>query len=151
MTPDTLEYTLRPCEADDLPALCDLHEACFRPLVETRFEWDPDVQRQRFVDDDGGPATRAWAVLVACELAGQLVVEEREDALFVKRIMVHPRWQGRRLGTRLLEELIERARARGLALTLSVWDTNRARALYERLGFRRTEQVEHRVRMRLDP
>lgn len=45
-------------------------------------------------------------------------------------------WRGQGVGTALLDGLIARARALGLhAISLSVEDGNRARALYERFGF----------------
>jgi ribosomal protein S18 acetylase RimI-like enzyme len=49
---------------------------------------------------------------------------------------VAPAWRGQGIGTALLGELIARARARDLsAISLSVEDGNRARVLYERVGF----------------
>ncbi len=47
-------------------------------------------------------------------------------------------WRAQGVGSRLLEELIDTARRRGLpAVSLSVEPDNRARRLYERTGFRR--------------
>ncbi|MFB0840468.1 MULTISPECIES: GNAT family N-acetyltransferase [unclassified Arthrobacter] len=49
-----------------------------------------------------------------------------------------PGHRGRGVGTALMEGLIALASARGLrAISLSVEDGNRARVLYERLGFRK--------------
>ncbi|MGE0707311.1 MAG: GNAT family N-acetyltransferase [Planctomycetota bacterium] len=140
-------HRLRPLRGDEQAALYALHEACFRPLVETRFAWDPDQQRRALTGNEGV----SWAVEVAGELAGQLILADRGHELFVTRVLVHPRWQGRGLGRRLLEEVIAQAEARGIPVTLSVWENNRARALYARLGFVETEQVEFRVKMRRDP
>jgi ribosomal protein S18 acetylase RimI-like enzyme len=51
-------------------------------------------------------------------------------------IGVSPGWRGRGIGTALLDRLISQARGRGMrAISLSVEDGNRARALYERAGF----------------
>ncbi len=51
-------------------------------------------------------------------------------------IGVAPAHRGRGVGSALLAALIEQARARGhRAISLSVEDGNRARALYERVGF----------------
>jgi ribosomal protein S18 acetylase RimI-like enzyme len=65
-----------------------------------------------------------------------------------------PEYQGRGIGTSLLNRLIERAQATGQALTLHVLKTNHpARRLYERHGLRVVEEENHRLRMsyRLDP
>ena len=139
-------YTLRPAvPADDAPLLA-MHEACFRPLVEGRFAWVPELQAERFAE--GSRDGESWVVLVAGEVAGQLVVDDRGHELFVVRVMVHPRYQCRGIGGSLVSGVLERAAARGLPVTLSVWDTNRALQLYQRLGFELTGQVEFRVKMR---
>ena len=60
------------------------------------------------------------------------------DGLFVA-----PHARGRGVGTRLLAAVAERARAEGCReLRLDVVDGNRARALYERQGFRPSGRVE---------
>lgn len=47
-----------------------------------------------------------------------------------------PAWRGQGIGTAMLDELIDRARDRGLVgMSLNVEDGNTARVLYERAGF----------------
>jgi ribosomal-protein-alanine N-acetyltransferase len=59
------------------------------------------------------------------------------DELHLLNLTVHPEWQGRGLGSALLDDVIAAARARGLrSLWLEVRQGNdRARALYRRRGF----------------
>ena len=140
-------YTLRPATAADLPRLLEVHEGAFRPLVETRYPWDPAEQRRILAES----LHRAQLVLVDERVVGQLIVTPQEGAVFLERILLAPEVQGRGLGTALVETVIADARARGLPVTLSVWDTNRARALYTRLGFRVTHHEGFRVKMQLDP
>lgn len=139
--------TLRPATDADLPRLLEVHEGAFRPLVETRYAWDPAEQRRILAES----LARAQVVLLDGRIVGQLIVTPVEGALFLERILLAPEVQGRGLGTALIETVIADARAQGLPVTLSVWDTNRARALYARLGFRVTHQEGFRVKMRLDP
>jgi ribosomal protein S18 acetylase RimI-like enzyme len=55
---------------------------------------------------------------------------------------VSPGHRGRRVGTALLEALVEQAEREGVpALSLSVEESNPAARLYERLGFRRIARV----------
>lgn len=143
------DYVLRLAERSDTERLCAIHEAAFRPLVEPRHAWDPEVQRARV--EGSWAEGRHEVVVVAGEVVGQRIVDDRGDHVFLVRIMLDPRWQGRGLGAVLVRQVAAEAHARGLPLRLSVWDTNRARRLYARLGFAVTGQVEHRVQMELPP
>lgn len=61
------------------------------------------------------------------------------DELHVGNVAVHPDWQGRGVGKRLMEHVLEEGRRRGMIFaTLEVRPSNRrALALYERFGFRK--------------
>jgi ribosomal protein S18 acetylase RimI-like enzyme len=74
---------------------------------------------------------------------------EASDALEVAEIQVDPAHQNRAVGTRALQDVISRARARGLDVRLSVGLKNRkAIGLYERLGFLSVEQSDTHLHMR---
>jgi ribosomal protein S18 acetylase RimI-like enzyme len=61
-------------------------------------------------------------------------------------------WRNRGIGTELIKGLAERARLAGVkALSLSVDTDNRARRLYERLGFREVSVDQGGVLMLLGP
>lgn len=137
-----MEPRLRPAVAADLPALLAVHEAAFRPLVEGRYGWDPALQRERFPAEGLG-----HAIEVAGEVVGQWLVEERAETTYLARVMLHPRLQGQGLGARLICQL----QARGRPVELSVWEENRARSLYARLGFREIAREGFRLRLRWDP
>ena len=60
-----------------------------------------------------------------------------------------PEFQGRRIGSSIVCELIETARHRGVMVTLTVLSANpRAKQLYERLGFEVTGFEAPLFRMR---
>ncbi|MGQ9556373.1 MAG: ribosomal protein S18-alanine N-acetyltransferase [Desulfurispora sp.] len=79
-----------------------------------------------------------YLVLLAAErvigYAGMWVVI---DEGHITNVAVHPDWRGRGLGRSLLEELIRRARQKGVVrMTLEVRQSNQvARHLYRKLGF----------------
>ncbi|MCJ2032838.1 GNAT family N-acetyltransferase [Methylobacterium sp. J-068] len=67
---------------------------------------------------------------------GRIVTDRGSDALTLVDIALLPARRGRGVGTRLLGETMEAARAAGLPLRLSVsTDNARAQRLYARLGF----------------
>jgi ribosomal protein S18 acetylase RimI-like enzyme len=70
---------------------------------------------------------------------GRLYVARWEKEIRIVDITLLPEARGSGLGTKLLRDLQEEARAAGKSLTIHVERFNRALALYQRLGF---EQVE---------
>ncbi len=142
---------IRPAtEADDefvyqlnRQALGDVIEATWGP-------WDDDVQRG-FHRRSFDPA-RFEIVIVDGERAGAIAAEPRDDGIYyIGRIEVAPDLQNRGIGTSLMGQLIDRARAVGApAVELDVLELNRARSLYERLGFRVVAEEPPKLRMRLD-
>lgn len=75
--------------------------------------------------------------VVSCdgEDVGRLYTLVMEDRLLVLDIALLPAWRGRRIGTKLLEDVIAEADGLGLRVELHVERWNAARTLYERLGF----------------
>ena len=112
-----------------------LHEAALRPLIVAQFgQWDDAVQAGFFA--------REWAperyeiLEIEGRPVGCLAVEEFVDRLFLVEIRISPEFQGRGIGSSVIQLEIARARALQKALHLQVFHKNkRARALYERLGF----------------
>ena len=75
-----------------------------------------------------------------------------EEALYLANIQVMPEWQGRGLGSRLVELVAATAHARGRTLVLRVLKVNpRAQRFYERLGFGVTGELQHHWSMAAPP
>jgi ribosomal protein S18 acetylase RimI-like enzyme len=124
---------LRPATPADSEFCYQLHKAAMGEYVTAIWGWDEQVQR--------GFHTRAfdpgrWQIITADGAdIGMLSVEYRPDEIYLARIEVHPDYQGRGIGTRLISALASEARQKGQDLTLDVLTVNRrARALYQRLG-----------------
>jgi ribosomal protein S18 acetylase RimI-like enzyme len=66
-------------------------------------------------------------------------------------IELMPAWRGRGIGSSIVRWLMKEAAAAGKPLTLRVLHVNeRARDLYERLGFRPFKEIETHVYLRWD-
>ena len=79
---------------------------------------------------------------------GRLYRTEAEGSeLWLLDVALLPEWRGRGIGSRLVTNLVAEADARGVRLCLHVNRTNRARQLYERLGFVVTGESELTLRM----
>jgi ribosomal protein S18 acetylase RimI-like enzyme len=126
---------LRPATAADSEFCYRVHRAAMGEYVAQVWGWDEEVQVA--FHRRGFEPGRFQVVTVDGADAGLLVVERRPDEIYLGRIELDPPYQGRGVGGRLLGRLLVDAAAAGLPLTLDVLVVNsRARALYQRLGFR---------------
>jgi ribosomal protein S18 acetylase RimI-like enzyme len=73
------------------------------------------------------------------EPVGRLYVERWEKEIRIVDITLLPEFRGSGIGTRLLQNLQDEARAAGKSLTIHVERFNRALGLYQRLGFQAIE------------
>lgn len=143
----SLAWTLRPAHPEDRGFLLALKEAAMRRYVEQVWGWD-DAEQVAYFDERFVP--ERWQIIqVEGQDAGVLIVEEDAEQVYLAEIEVLPAWQGRGIGTAAIGSLIERASTAGKPVTLRVLHVNkRARALYERLGFRPYKEIDTHVYLR---
>jgi ribosomal protein S18 acetylase RimI-like enzyme len=130
-----MRYQLRRVTEEDRPWLYELKIDAYRDVVERQFgSWDESLQRRIF-DESWRPLS--WRIISVDETdVGLLAVEDREEELWLAEIQLSRTARGRGLGSRIIEDLLDRARGGGKPLRLHVLRENhRARGLYERLGF----------------
>ena len=129
-----MAITRRPATDAEVDFLFALRESSYRAHVEVLFgPWVEDQQRLFLATD---MAEAPYEIVEADGIPiGALAVSAHTDHDFLEDIMIVPAHQGRGLGTTLMHELMEVARARSVSLRLSVLDGNRVRSLYDRLGF----------------
>jgi ribosomal protein S18 acetylase RimI-like enzyme len=126
---------LRPATAADSDFLFALHRAALGPYVTAIWGWDEAVQRD--FHERGFDPEHTRIVTVDGQDAGSLTVHYRPAEVYLGRIQLHPQFQGRGVGSRLIEGLLAEAARRGQDVVLEVLSVNeRAYALYRRLGFR---------------
>jgi ribosomal protein S18 acetylase RimI-like enzyme len=136
MTP----VTLRPATPADSEFCFHLHKAAMGGYITAIWGWDE--QRQRDAHTRSFNPGR-WQIITADGTdIGMIDVEYRPAEIYLSRIEIHPDYQGRGVGTRLISALIDEARHKGQDLVLDVLTVNhRAQALYQKLGM--TEVARH--------
>ncbi|UZR96159.1 GNAT family N-acetyltransferase [Chondrinema litorale] len=77
------------------------------------------------------------------EQIGLLKLLESEGYKEIVQIQIEPAWQGKGLGTRVIETVIREANQTNVFLKLSVLKENKAKRLYEKLGFTTVSEDEH--------
>ncbi|MHC4847753.1 MAG: GNAT family N-acetyltransferase [Planctomycetota bacterium] len=129
-----MEISLRPNEAGDQQFLWELHRATMGEYVDETYGWNDAEQKAKF-DRKYRPG-RGEVIEVEGVRVGYLQVVRSESPVHLQQIEIAPEFQGRSIGTRVIEGL-------GAPVRLRVFKSNpRARRLYERLGFHPTEQIE---------
>ncbi|MDT8368538.1 MAG: ribosomal protein S18-alanine N-acetyltransferase [Longimicrobiales bacterium] len=118
---------IRRMEARDIARVVELESAAFTS------PWHAHTFH-RLLDREG---SELLVVEIEDKLVGYAVLWCVVDQAELANIAVDPEWQRRGIGSRLLETVLERARARGvIELFLEVRAGNRvARELYHRRGF----------------
>jgi len=117
-----------------------------KPLTEELLEWNEPGQR-RVVEL--ALASKETSIIVVDGLdAGWLQVNESSHSIYLGQLYLAPSLQNRGIGTAVMRDLRDKARQAGKALTLDVMKNNRARLLYERLGFRVIGESEYKLKMR---
>ena len=128
----TAGFTLRPLATGDLDAIARVHAAAARAAYAYR-GWDYTLDQVR---DWYSERRRHWDWGLVAESGGAVVGFAAATGAFLDQLFVLPAWQGRGVGRALLAAVL----ARGLRpVTLHTSQGNaRARAFYERHGFRAT-------------
>lgn len=130
----------------DRERLAALHERCYRDVVVAQFGgWDDTLQRG-FFEKKWDPARYAIATVQGLEI-GAVAVQRHPDHVFLAELLIDPAFQNRGFGTELLRQIITDAAKDGLPVRLQVLRKNRARCLYERLGFVRTGETDTHILM----
>ncbi len=141
--------TLRPATADDYEFLYRLHVATMKETVAQIWGWHDGFQEHYFLDHFD-PA-ESMIVVMDDAAVGVVALEKNDDAWFLANIEIAPEHQGHGLGTELIESILRQASEAGVAVALQVNRANRARQLYERLGFETTGSNETHFLMRASP
>ncbi len=134
---------IRRAKTGDLPEIEALVDAAYRPWIAV-------------IGTTPGPMLDDYAVAIsdgvvdvvddAQGLAAMLILRDRDDALLLENVAVHPRAQGRGLGRILMLRADEVARARGFARVILYTHARMTSniALYERAGFLTVETRHER-------
>lgn len=127
-------YAFTPAGPEHLAALTDLRLAVMADSFNRIGRFDPERARVWFADTYRPETTRL--ILVDGEMAGCVAFHPVETGVLkLEHFYLDPRWQGRGLGTVILDGLLAEADAMGAQVILTVLRQSDAQRLYERRGF----------------
>ena len=137
-----MDYQLRPAVPEDRDWIYACKAASVRPYVEPIWGWDEAFQRRDF-DGDFGSIVQFSVIEAAGQPIGFLQVLEEKDCVEVAELHLVPDCRGQGIGSSILRRLLADCGNRGRTLRLGCFKENhRAKALYQRLGFRQTAETE---------
>ncbi len=159
---DPNAVTLRPVTKSDEPFLLALYASTRRDEVNAWGWPEPQIQAflamqfraQRQSYDAAYPGAEHHVICLGADgqPAGRLLVFCDAGQLCLVDISLLPEARNRGIGTRVIQQLFERCRARHWSMNLQVAVTNqRALSLYERLGFRHSGGDAMYVQMTWNP
>lgn len=142
MTASPLDFTIVPARDGDAARLAGLRVVAMRPSLEAVGRFDPMRARERFLSTF--VASDTWVLQIAGRCAGFYVLRDRGDHLYLDHLYVAPDQQSSGVGTRVIEAVQARARAKSVPIKLVALVGGRAGAFYARHGFEwvRTEDVD---------
>jgi GNAT superfamily N-acetyltransferase len=129
-----LEFSFRRIAPQGFAFCWPIYRDAMQPLTAELMQWNEANQRRGIEE---ALADEGASILVSGDAdAGWLhVIETRRD-IHLGHLYLAPRARNRGLGTKFLCWMGERATRKEKNFTLEVLKNNRARGLYERLGFR---------------
>jgi len=144
-----MSTVLRPATTEDIAFARELYFGTMRYITDRLSDWNEAEQVARFAERFLLEEVR---IIVRDDKdVGWLQVGETDEEIFLKQIYIDPGSQNQGIGSRLVANLLERARRANKPVRLGVVKINPALALYQRLGFAITSEDEFKFYMEKRP
>lgn len=122
----------RPALDHDVAFLEDVHVAALGPVALVGYGWPAMRLRDQFHREID--VRHCHVILVDGVGAGYVSIEDKGEFWYIDAIAIAPKYQKKGVGTAVLAGVL--ADAGRIPVRLNVLHINRAKSLYERLGFR---------------
>ena len=127
-------YTYRKAEQTDRESIFKLYRLVMQGYVSEIWGWDEQWQENDF--SAHFDPNSIIVVNKERELVGYSHVENRDTQLYIRMLVVHPHYQRRGIGSKLVESVIASGKQQPRHIGLEVFKINdEAKKFYERHGF----------------
>lgn len=134
-----MDYSFRQARNEDAVWLEPFYESIMRPYVELNQIWDASKFKEYY------DPKKISIIQVNGKDIGLLKIDYFENHIYLADIQLNSRYQGKGIGSRILNTLIKDSEYTQRPIRLKVLKGNRARELYERHGFKLKEELKHNV------
>ncbi len=149
------DVRLERAQPADVDALFTLIDESFAPLLGPAGQWNRDgergIFRRSFKPDQDRVLRRTSNHAASSTIEGLWSVRRVSGGLVLLYAVLAPDWRNRGIGSWLLSTLMAEADVNGVPLELTVHRLNRARELYQRVGFQTVLETDTKLRMRYSP
>ncbi|WP_431610926.1 GNAT family N-acetyltransferase [Chryseobacterium sp. 'Rf worker isolate 10'] len=135
-----LDLRYKQADETDIDFLLNLRMKTMNPHYETSgLSTDRETTMQRVLYQ----FEKASIILLDYQPIGLLKVDRTFTNIEVLQLQIDPSQQGKGLGKKILEDILEEASLAGKTVSLSVLKTNKAQHLYKSLGFRTVDEDQY--------
>lgn len=127
------QITMRQAVQADQEQLADLRALVLYDDLTRLGRYDDVKVRERFRNTFDPVHTRI--IEVEGSMVGCVALKPKAEVYLLEHFYIHPDYQGQRIGTQVLNMLLEQDEVQGRQVTLNVLQGSPARRLYERFGF----------------
>ena len=138
-------FTTRLANSKDYDFLFELKKAAEYEPIKAIFGWDETLQKK--IHQQEWNENKPIMIEVEGSPVGSYLVEKHADHLYFGRFFLLPSFQGKGIGSAILESVFELACEESLPIKLCYLQGNRVGRLYSRLGFEITKQDSQFVYM----
>ena len=138
-----MKISLRTAIEDDLAILDSIYTKNMRDYVEQNYSWNGNLFKNKFVPDD------YIVILQQREILGFLKIVTENNSLYLGEIQIKDTHQNKGIGTRILQSIIDRGKAKERRIWLQVLKGNPAIKLYQRLKFEVFAETKTHYKMQL--
>ncbi|ESA31970.1 acetyltransferase [Leptolyngbya sp. Heron Island J] len=132
-------YSLRPATWDDFEFVFQLNKINMWKYVELVRVWSDEVERadmhRKFAPG------RDQIVQIDGKAVGVFKVDYQESEICLNHIELLPEFQGKGVGTALMQKVLTEAESLNMPVTLYVLKINPAKQFYKHLGFQTVEEI----------
>jgi ribosomal protein S18 acetylase RimI-like enzyme len=145
----TPRIELKRATPGDFDMALNLYLVTMKPLTAELMTWDENKQSAGFAEQWN--VNNVQIITLEGQSVGWVQAAETASEIFLQQLFVSPEYQGRGIGSKVLQTLLRHWKKTGKPVVLTVLKNNPARRLYERYGFTVVGEVGVKLRMSRTP
>jgi len=145
-----MKYILRECKLTDVEFILELKRLGLKWYIEKIYGWDEEVQKGKTLRELEKNISNMKIIVVDGSDVGVTTFSKNEEEYCIGLTLIHPDYQNKGMATDILQKYIDIARKENKRIMIKTYKENRARNLYERLGFRMYKEDDTHIYLEIN-